>query len=907
MSDTTPQPPPTPTPAPPRWPRLEPGAVVAGRWIVRETLAGVGAGTLYLAADRRLGQRPCVLVAWPDVTAEALAAAWPTSSAPRAALVDVAPIAGGAIAIVALDEGADPVGVRPDLSREASARLAVELVAAVHLAESESVPLTQTGAGQLWCTGDPHAPRLLVVPVPRLDRLGDDAAAHHAGERAVLARRLAGWLYGVSETMSPADALERLPDTVRAVLAPLYADGPDERMAASLARDRFANAFGVSDGSRVPVPTGNPSGPAFGATWSSRAKATARRGWRQVAIAGGVIVTLAAALSSLLGGVEHPAVTYADTLPMQTEAAAPAAPPTPPSQTLPPAPIDLTPEIETWRDFGDTPTWYASIGEAPVPAGVTAMDAGTLAGLRGSHAVFTDSGGRVRRVEDFGPYGRFDGWREVQWSDDGMVATVSYHDTTARPLRTRVVDFAEGRITERYAGGASALDGCDALAVQFDDFRRPLEERCVDRDGMLVPFASGPHRITYEWQGASPLPIRTAFFDADGEPTVDQDGISSTNVTWDALGRESVRAFFGPDGASVRHPEIGAARVVTTWRANAVRTSLFDADQRPTRGPSGWHIEDVEWSAERTVRRSWYDTVEQPVGINGTPIAAEAMVVGDHGELLERRWIGVDGVPVTDLPSDPSRGVHRYTYVRNEHDDVLRECAWGVSGEPVETSNFAGAHCHYLQRDAIGRVIAEWRIGSDARVVPDASTGAERTVWTWSNDEVVTRVSWHRLDGAPMPSRRGGYAIRYAWHPSTGDRLRQTRVDLQGRPVIQPEGYSTVSWRYDARGRVFETCYARPGGLNDEPAYGDREQCMTTERDDRGRVSRLAWSSDRPIGESWPDRTVSTRVEAVEFVYVAGRVHQQLWYVGAQEPLVQRCAVDACVNTAGDEPLDAAW
>lgn len=900
MTDATPQRVDSPA-APLPWPRLEPGAVVCGRWIVRGGRHAIGPGVILDGVDRRLGHRRCALVAWPEITAEALAAAWPTTSAPRAPLLDVVPIAGGAVAVVALDDGADRVDQRPDLSREARGRLAVELVDAVARAEDESVPTTQTAVGQLWCTGDARAPRLLIVAVPRMDALGDGLAAHRAGERAVLARRVAGWLYGVPATLSPTDALDRMPDTVRAVLEPLYADAPDERMAASLDRDRFASALGVSEGTRVPVPTGDPSGPAFGATWSSRARAAARRGWRDVVLAAGVVLTVAAALSSLLGGTsEYPSASMSAVLDP------PAAPPESvesPTALRPGPPVDLTPAVETWRDRDGTPTWYASVGEGPIPAGVTAVDPSTLQGLRGSHAVFTDEYGRVRRVEDYGPFGRFDGWREVLWADDESTVTILFYDTTGRPLRTRHVDLAAGLVTERRTGGATALDGCASLEVSFDALRRPREERCLNRAGERVPFASGPHRVTYEWHGATSLPTRTAYLDDAGAPMADRNGIAAMEVTWDALGRESVRVFRGVDETPVRHPEIGASHVVTTWRSNAVRTSLFDAEQRPVRGPDGWHVEDVTWTADRVVRRSWLDESQRPVAIRGTDVAAESLVVGDHGELLERRWLGVDGSPVTDGWAGRGTGVHRYTYVRTQHDDVLRECAWGLDGEPVLADTFGGAHCHFLNRDASGRVISEWRVGTDGAITPDPSTGAERTIWTWSGDGVVTRVSWHRADGAPMAARGGAYAIRYAWHPSTGDRLSQTWVDVSGQPVAGPDGHHGVTWRHDERGRVVETCHLGAGVAGDVAGVNEREQCVLTEWDDAGRVHRLEWAPGRPLGPTWADRAVSTTVHSVEFVYVAGRVHQQLWAVGAQEPLVQRCAVDVCVNAAGDGPL----
>src|SRR5207248_6868322 len=110
-------------------------------------------------------------------------------------------------------------------------------------------------------------------------------------------------------------------------------------------------------------------------------------------------------------------------------------------------------------------------------------------------------------------------------------------------------------------------------------------------------------------------------------------------------------------------------------------------------------------------------------------------------------------------------------------------------------------------------------------------TGAHRTVKRY--DEAGNQLEFARYgpDGKPAPNKEGHYRAtqlfdargrKYEatlYYPTERRRLRYDDrgnmidllyLDADGRPQLQPDGYSRVTCRYDDRGRVVGEAYLGP-------------------------------------------------------------------------------------------------
>ena len=169
--------------------------------------------------------------------------------------------------------------------------------------------------------------------------------------------------------------------------------------------------------------------------------------------------------------------------------------------------------------------------------------------------------------------------REFDYDDKGRLVRTSYRNALGQPTAAQPIDVAEQRTT-------------------YDVKGRPLLVRNVGINGLSKPDAAGEETVKYEYDDAAGVELRRNF--VHDSPAENDGGVAVQRIVRNKEGRELLREWQDTGGNAVKHPDVGAARVVREYypATRMTRSSLQDAGGNPAPCPVGWSEQLVRCNAD---------------------------------------------------------------------------------------------------------------------------------------------------------------------------------------------------------------------------------------------------------------------------------------------------------------------
>jgi hypothetical protein len=387
----------------------------------------------------------------------------------------------------------------------------------------------------------------------------------------------------------------------------------------------------------------------------------------------------------------------------------------------------------------------------------------------------------------------------------------------------RVAYDADGdAVHEEHLGRDGAptanIHGCMAVATDHDEQGDPVEITCLDEQdrailsvhgvaierrqyrarrvvaetyfgvaGERVENRYGVSRIAREWSADGELLVES-FFDAEDRPTPGEDGYATVRSLLGAGGYLIGRDYLGVDGKPVLIKDGYAGyRTEVDSRGRALAIHHLGTNGAPTLSANEYATERIERDeAGNPVRSEYFDCDDRPTLRRGGYHRAQRRF-DTAGRELEVAYFGIDGGPVLSAATGCHRivdAVDAYGSVTerrclDEHDAAMGD----ANGVSRRVSTFVGRD---LQTEAL----------FDAHGRPRRSSegfASKRIAYDASHRPIV--VEYRDEHGAWLSGERNTYDSR-------GRRIRNTRVDAEGRDQMGPGGYATVVTTYDDRGCV---------------------------------------------------------------------------------------------------------
>jgi hypothetical protein len=851
---------------------LQQGVVLAGRYRVHLVVGETDRARIYEAQDLQLADRRTMMCEVVGDNRDVLARAWLNSDSPwTAALLDVISLDGRVCAVFDLDADAASLPGVAGVSREQRASLIVDVARVVERTAAAGLSVRFVTDHTLWVEGLPAEGRLRAIPVPTPGRPPDESTA---ADLAALVRLASQQLFGIDPTVAPQTALAQLPDAIQTVFEPLYADAPAERLAAGARPDVLQAVLGLSHGaSRVPVPVVHGPPPSFGTQLTAASNYARRKTVREL---GGAVAILLIVLATL--------APFSDVR-SSSEASSGSTERVPASSTqLTPEFSALVsavpvPEIRThpatdYQHPTQTAVVYRSVrNDGPAPEGYEQLDSADDVPNDQRHArmFFVDS--RPVRVERFDPMQRLVTTMTYAYDDLGRITTEAVYLSTGAPVSTGSYNYDRATRGDRFAGsgvyegrhhtGAPTPRGCARVRFRLDEDGRYLSRRCFDFADDEGLFLGGHHEERFAYGRET---TTQTFYSTSGREIRTYDGVHGVRETIDGQGRVSAREFLDDDGDGILNETLGAAIVEFTFSSGVATERLFDVDRSPVNGAHGWH-RAVEFR-RRTGELSTYATYDLsdqlvPQGVSG--VAQIVYTSDDFGLVADERFLDTSGNPVTN----PS-GVHRIGYIRDSHDNVLRECHFGTD-QRILSAALRGVSCVVSEQDEFGFVLGERFYGPDGLPAVDSVSDVHGVDLERDSLNRVSRRAYVDVNGGPGLTWAGYHAIEYSydeWARVITSRFR----GVDGAAAQTATKVASLAHEYDTVGRAVSRCFfsgtAAPvamvtgfgrgahcfrwvyvGDSLDEIAYtdvdGDPVAAEFADQDHRGAYLHFVWN---PVG-----------------------------------------------------------
>ncbi len=344
--------------------------------------------------------------------------------------------------------------------------------------------------------------------------------------------------------------------------------------------------------------------------------------------------------------------------------------------------------------------------------------------------------------------------------------------------------------------GAARRNARKVFGESTDTDDRGLVTRVsfLDASGQPSPDEDGVTTVTFRYDGDGTL-LERVHLDGAGAPVDDRHGVARRVWEADERGNRSTERRFDRTGVAVRGRDgCGGWRATYDDAGAVVSWTCLGPDGQPDSHREGYVTrKNVMDEVGRPVEESYFDASGRPVRHRDGCTMWRAEHDG-RGYRVEQRFLDESGKPCE----------HRDGYAswRAQHDDA---------GHLLQVSYFGGGAQPTLHRDGV----ASWRS-------------------TYDELGNLLSTSYYGLDGRAVLNRYG-YARRGFRHDERGDIVELSYEGVDGQLRVSADGYARLEATYDDRGRRVEQRYRDAAG---GPARDTRDLAFGVRmgHDDHGRV-----------------------------------------------------------------------
>jgi hypothetical protein len=500
-----------------------------------------------------------------------------------------------------------------------------------------------------------------------------------------------------------------------------------------------------------------------------------------------------------------------------------------------------------------------------------------------------DPRGNETRVTFYGVNGepvvsKKDGYHgfRAEYDEQGNRTVVTFLDKNDKPMSladgyaTVTSDYDQhGKVTQTRFYGVnseaviSKKDHYHGLKTEYDEQGNKSVETYINTDGKPMSLADGYATVRQVYESGYVTQMR--FYSVNNKPVVSKkEGYHGLEAAYDEQGNPIIMTFLGLDGKPMSLDD-GFATVKSAYdsRGNVTQITFYGVNGEPVVSKKdrchGWEAAYDDQGNQTVMtflgptsladgyatKKSAYDsggkvTEQRFYGVNGEPVLSKRD--GYHGFKAEYdaqgnqtllAYLGKDGKPM--LVAD---GYATVKFSNDSHGRVTQKRFYGVNGEPVlsKADRYHGLEIEY---DEQGNPIVMTVFGKDGK--PMSLDGYATVKSAYDSRGKVTQRRFYGVNGEPVFSQEDGYHGFLAEYDEQGNKIAETYLGKDGKPMSLADGYATVKSAYDSRGNVTQKRFY---GVNGEAVVSkkDRYHGFNAQYDEQGnRTVTYVGKDGKPI------------------------------------------------------------
>jgi hypothetical protein len=345
------------------------------------------------------------------------------------------------------------------------------------------------------------------------------------------------------------------------------------------------------------------------------------------------------------------------------------------------------------------------------------------------------------------------------------------------------------------------------IVQSHDAFGNAVEETFLDADGKPTLHQDGYAKVTYRYDARGNI-VEVSHFGIDGKPILEGRGYAKAVYRYDANNNVTDGQFFGIDGMAAA-TIWGIARIsqATDARGNLTKMEAFGIDGKPAPYQEGIAKSVFVYDARGNRVEGAYFGVDGKPTLTKDGYASDAIAYDTRGNVVEVAYLGVDGKPTLN-----ERGIAKYTVSYDTRGNAVEYAYFGVDGKPARGKD--GYAKMAVTYDARGNHAAYAFFGVDGKATLDNSDSTAKNVYVRDARGNVVSEAHFDLDGMPTLHKEG-YARAEYLYDARGNTVEYTYFGIDGKPTLTKGGYAKAKVSTDARGNLIEWSYF---GVDGAPA-----------------------------------------------------------------------------------------
>lgn len=392
----------------------------------------------------------------------------------------------------------------------------------------------------------------------------------------------------------------------------------------------------------------------------------------------------------------------------------------------------------------------------------------------------------------------------TQYDTAGNLSQATFFDRSGEPVVLSAI-------------GAARMD------VTYDDGGRPTSVTFFGADQQPVLSSQGFARKTFHWLtpthvvyrfynpkfAPTPilglafevldtfdergLPIEESFRDHSGQPTRIENGCSTIQLTYDALGNTTQYRCLNEE----RNPTVSTdgwsiLRLTFDDRGNPITTELLDPAGKPGNARDFYTMLRREYNSFGKLSNESFVDASGRRRKSRSGYASVTYTYDQHGNRVEEKYLDEAGLPVTVIGG--------YAITRSQFDGSAREILrrfLSPAGQPARTEEgYSAIHYEYDDRGFI--TVTTYFDQADH---PVNSMDGYATVRRKRNaDGRLVEITYFDASDRPVVSKRPGSGRRRWTYDAVGRVIERSDYDTTGKPMTNAYGYATIQYSYDEYG-----------------------------------------------------------------------------------------------------------
>ena len=441
---------------------------------------------------------------------------------------------------------------------------------------------------------------------------------------------------------------------------------------------------------------------------------------------------------------------------------------------------------------------------------------------------------------------------KAEYDSIGNMTKVVYYDTNKKPA---ILD-----------------DGVTGLLMKYNEFGQKTQVTNLGKDLKPAPDNDGIiiGRVEYDKRGND---IKYSYYEADGKTLrLNSEGVAGWTYAYDETGALTEMAYFDTKGNPALSLSDHFAKMKVTYDENGNRNSLryYDANDKLTL------VDGIAGNDYKNDKRGNV-LEEKPVGLNNELAAGKLISKYKYDAFAnqtEHALYDKSGAAVNKF------GIHRYVYVYNSRNQIVEQRNYGTNGQLVVGTDNGSFAIQKNEFDAMGNRIKTSFFGTDSKPMV-CEEGWSSSKYEYDNYGNIIKQSFFGVDSKPtdpsvmvpvgickynknnniiyIAAQDGkghfiinpntGWAIRRSEYDAKSNLIFQSVYDANDKPMIGPDGYHKITYKYDENDNQTEEAYF---DTKEKPMSVEGVHMEKTEYNAKGQITSMSTynQAGKPVDNS---------------------------------------------------------